>query len=45
MEKSTMKILAGAVPDRALEKERVMARPKGGKSNFTKKKPAFFGKK
>jgi hypothetical protein len=46
------KILAGAVPPRtsmSTEKERVIARPKGGKSNFAvnKKKllPGFFGKK
>jgi hypothetical protein len=43
----SLKILAGAVPPPAAEKEFVKARPKGGKSNFTKKKPGlgFYGKK
>ena len=45
---SAMKILAGAVPPSAAEKEHtVKARPKGGRSNFKKKKQGsgFFGKK
>jgi len=44
----TTKLLAGAVPPGAVEKETmVKARPKGGKSNFKVKKPGsgFFGKK
>ena len=41
---TNFKMLAGAVPE-AVQKEHVVARPKGGKSNFKKKKPSFFGKK
>jgi hypothetical protein len=42
---ASLKILAGAVPP-PTEKE-FTVRPKGGKSNFTKKKPGlgFYGKK
>jgi len=44
-----MKLLAGAVPpgQETLKEKVVQAVPKGGKSNFTKKKilSGFFGKK